>query len=181
MQASSITGKTSPEGTALNKEDAATFLGVSVRALQRYAAQGKLSVTYTRGTRGQVAQFNEDELKAFKQQLAQPAYPQRPTVTGEPYDKPGLQAVAPVTASSLVPIAIGERLITALEQLQPNGHVTISLGDKLTLSLKEASLLAGLSRSFLLDAIHDKKLKAAKRGRGWNIKRADLDLYVKKL
>jgi excisionase family DNA binding protein len=165
----------------LNKEEAAAFLGVSVRALQRYASQGKLSVTYTRGARGQVAQFNEEELKALKEQLAQPVYPQRPTVAAASYDKPSPQAVAPVTASGLVPAALGERLITALEKLQPNGHVTISLGDKLTLSLKEASLLAGLARSFLLDAIHSKKLKAAKRGRGWNIKRADLDSYISRL
>jgi excisionase family DNA binding protein len=164
----------------LNKEEAASFLGVSVRALQRYAAQGKLSVTYTRGARGQVAQFNEEDLQAFKQQLSQPAYPQRPAFAAS-YDKLGPQAVAPVTASGLVPAALGERLITALEKLQPNGHVTISLGDKLTLSLKEAALLAGLSRSFLLDAIHSKKLKAAKRGRGWNIKRADLEMYIRKL
>jgi len=164
----------------LNKEEAASFLGVSVHALQRYVSQGKLSVTYTRGARGQVAQFNEEELKAFKDQLTQPAYPQRPTVAAT-YDKPSPQAVASVTASGLVPAAIGERLITALEKLQPNGHVTISLGDKLTLSLREASLLAGLSRSFLSDAIHSKKLKAAMRGRGWNIKRADLETYIKKL
>ena len=165
----------------MNKEEAASFLGVSVRALQRYASQGKLSVTYTRGARGQVAQFDEEELKALKEHLSQPVYPQRPTVTTSTNDKPIPQAVAPVTASDLVPAAIGERLITALERLQPNGHVTLSLGDKLTLSLREASLLAGLSRAYLTAAIHSKKLKAAKRGRGWNIKRADLDTYIQRL
>ena len=57
----------------------------------------------------------------------------------------------------------------------------ISITDKPTLNLKAADRLSGLSRGFLLEAIHDGSLKAAKRGRGWNIKRSDLDTYVNKL
>jgi excisionase family DNA binding protein len=49
------------------------------------------------------------------------------------------------------------------------------------LSLSDASYLSGLSRGFLRDAIKAKRLKAAKRGRGWNIKRIDLDIYIRKL
>ncbi|MEH2316999.1 MAG: helix-turn-helix domain-containing protein [Nostoc sp.] len=30
----------------MNKQEAADFLGVSVRALERYVQQGKISVTY---------------------------------------------------------------------------------------------------------------------------------------
>ena len=55
------------------------------------------------------------------------------------------------------------------------------LAAKLTITLSEASRLAGLSRNFLLDATHHKKLKATKRGRTWNMKLTDLDVYVKKL
>jgi excisionase family DNA binding protein len=49
------------------------------------------------------------------------------------------------------------------------------------LKLDEASLLTGLSRQILRDAIEAKKLKAKIIGRAWRIKREDLDQYLKKL
>jgi excisionase family DNA binding protein len=55
------------------------------------------------------------------------------------------------------------------------------LAHKLTLSLVEASQLSGLSRNHLREAIEDRKLKARIIGRGWRVKRDDLDAYVKKL
>jgi excisionase family DNA binding protein len=45
----------------------------------------------------------------------------------------------------------------------------------------EASQLSGLSRRILRQAIEEKKLKARIIGRGWRVKRADLDAYVMKL
>jgi len=57
----------------------------------------------------------------------------------------------------------------------------VRLTDKLTLSLTEAALLSGLSRNHLRQAIEDKKLRARIIGRGWRVKREDLDAYVKKL
>jgi excisionase family DNA binding protein len=55
------------------------------------------------------------------------------------------------------------------------------LSEKLTLSLMEAAQLSGLSRRILRQAIEEKKLKARIIGRGWRVKRADLDAYVTKL
>ncbi len=57
----------------------------------------------------------------------------------------------------------------------------VRLADKLTLSLTEAALLSGLSRNHLREAIGAGKLKAKIIGRGWKVKRPDLDLYVRKL
>lgn len=160
----------------MNKEDAAAFLGVSVRALQRYAAAGKLSVTYTKGPRGQVAEFSEEELTKFKEQLETPLH--RPAVTST--DTPDQQAVIPVTAAPLVPQALGEKLVSALEALQPR-PTTVAIEHKLILTLLEASSLCGLSKNFLRDAIKGRKLKAQLIGKGWKIKRSDLEAYVKKL
>jgi excisionase family DNA binding protein len=47
--------------------------------------------------------------------------------------------------------------------------------------LTEAALLAGLSRGHLRLAIAEKKLKARIIGRGWRVKREDLEAYIKKL
>ena len=52
---------------------------------------------------------------------------------------------------------------------------------QLTLSLHDAAKLAGLPEDYLLGAIEKGKLKAAKRAGAWNIKRSDLNRWVKKL
>jgi len=59
---------------------------------------------------------------------------------------------------------------------------TISdIAQKIMLTLPEAALLTSLSRNHLRQAIEEKKLRARIIGRGWRVKRDDLDAYVKKL
>ncbi|MUH00366.1 helix-turn-helix domain-containing protein [Scytonema sp. UIC 10036] len=58
----------------MNKQEAAEFLGVSVRALERYVQQGKISVRYEKGKTRPTANFDETELKAFKEELYQPKH-----------------------------------------------------------------------------------------------------------
>jgi excisionase family DNA binding protein len=70
-----------------------------------------------------------------------------------------------------------DRMLRAFEAMAS----PVRLSDKLTLSLTEAALLAGLSRGHLRLAIAEKKLKARIIGRGWRVKREDLEAYVKKL
>jgi excisionase family DNA binding protein len=173
----------------MNKKEAAEFLGVSTRAIERYAAKGKIGVSYSKNKTGQsLAEFNDEDVKRLKDTLQQAPYPQRPTVEASSTDKPdipdngngrGSQALIPrnlVDFAELLSVGIGKQI---LETQSTSG--TVPIPDKLTLSLSEASQLSGLSRIFLTEAIHAKRLKAAKRGRGWNIKRADLDVYIKKL
>jgi excisionase family DNA binding protein len=109
-----------------------------------------------------------------------------------------IEGLAPVADSAdtsgekaLVPIApapgVLERLAAALEALRPVAQAPapkVSIADaahKLLLSLPEAAALSGLSRNHLRQAIKDRSLKSRKIGRGWRIKRADLDAYVRKL
>jgi predicted site-specific integrase-resolvase len=42
----------------MNKQEAAEFLGVSVRALERYVQQGKISVRYEKGKTRPTANFS---------------------------------------------------------------------------------------------------------------------------
>lgn len=193
----------------MNKQEAAQFLGVSTRAIERYVAKGKLSATYIRGETGQRAIFSDEEVGQLKEELERPAYPVRPTVApksndstdrpdrGDKTDRPDRldtkKAGLPVAVSQAVEamqrnfalldhiVAIEERQIAALEAIKPSRDPQVPIADKLTLNLAGAAALAGLSRSYLVEAIHEGKLKAAKRGRGWNIKRADLDAFIKKL
>ncbi len=56
----------------MNKQEAADYLGVSVRALERYVQQGKISVKYEKGKTRSTANFDPTELEAFKAELEQP-------------------------------------------------------------------------------------------------------------
>lgn len=53
------------------------------------------------------------------------------------------------------------------------------LGEKLTLSLDEAAALSGVPRSMLRTAIQSGELQARKIGRGWKVRRKELERWVK--
>lgn len=55
------------------------------------------------------------------------------------------------------------------------------IADKLLLTIAEAQALTGLSREFLRDAITQGELKAKVIGKGWRVKRSDLETYIDKL
>jgi excisionase family DNA binding protein len=166
----------------MNKQEACEYLGVSERSLARYAAQGKVQVTYTKGKRGNVALYDDADLERLKDELAQPTSI-RPAIDSALPATSDTHAIAKVAGLGNVAAAgaIHDLLTVIADRLQPSERPAVPVENKLTLSLAEASALAGLSRGFLLSAIHDRKLKADKRGKGWNVKRADLDSYIKKL
>jgi excisionase family DNA binding protein len=160
----------------MNKKEAANYLEISVRTLQRYTAQGKISARYNPIKTGAEADYDEEELGRFKSELESRTYAVRPAAV------PAL----PVEQTALAPVAtqintIGERLINALEAIKPATPSLVAIEHKIILSVDEAAALTSLSRNFLLKAIKEGKLKAQIMGRGWRIKRADLDAYVKKI
>ena len=158
----------------MNKAEACQFLKVSERSLARYAVQGKIGVTYQKGKRGNVALYDDEDLKLLKEELSQPILT-RPAIERLPsHDS---MALAPVSGIGSVP----DLLSLIAERLKPNDKPQVGIENKLTLSLAVAAALSGLSQNFLASSIHSNKLKAAKRGRGWNVKREDLDKFIKKL
>jgi len=87
-----------------------------------------------------------------------------------------------VRLSDVAPFTGLAQALQNLLEAKPRAPVpTLSLADKLTLSLMEAAQLAGLSRNHLREAITEGKLKARIIGRGWRVKRSDLDAYVRRL
>jgi len=172
----------------MNKKQAAKFLRVSTRAIERYVAKGKLPIRYTRDKTGrQVAVFDENHVKKIKSELENLTGEQltRKTADGPASTTPqnGNGKLATRAAQLPTPTAMAafaDTLAASLQKhLQPSDLVPIA--DRLTLSLSEASGLSGFSKDFLRQAIKAGGLSAAKRGRGWNIKRDDLDDYVKRL
>jgi excisionase family DNA binding protein len=166
----------------MNKQEACAFLGISERSLARHAAAGKVQVTYTKGRRGNMAIYDDVDLERLKEELGQP-------VSIRPANEQAL-ARKPATSDKLAtrPAA---GLAEFFEQLQMRDETFITsllrtqhqvtIENKLTLNLREAAQLSGLSRQRLREAIKAGKLKAKIIGRGWRIKRDDLEAYVRKL
>lgn len=145
--------------------------------VERYSSEGRLGeITYVRGRTGKQADYDAAAVDRLKAELEAP-------------DKP-VTALATNTRETGLVVASEadrERFITALETIAAQGKPSparaVPISDKLMLSLKEASALAGISRDRLLAATESGKLKASKDtiGRGWRIKRVDVELYVMKL
>jgi excisionase family DNA binding protein len=162
----------------MNKEQAAEFLGISVRTLQRHVQDGNLHSTQIKVEKsGQLrfeTVFDDEDVKQFK---AKPPEKRPRAVTGMTVTTP--QAVAsvmsalPVTSGAPVASDGFQRLLTAIEAQ--------SIGQKVLLTLKDCRALTGLSDDYLRDAIHKGKLKGKIIGRGYKVKRSDLDAFINKL
>ncbi|ODG98215.1 hypothetical protein A4S05_10215 [Nostoc sp. KVJ20] len=176
----------------MNKLLAADFLGVSVRALERYVQQGRISVKYEKGKTRPTANFDQTELEAFKEELNQPtvkpAFETRQITTEQQPDTGKLTPDSGELArfdevSGFGEIGVIEKLSGIIEALLGKGdsQPLVPIADKLLLTLAEAQALTGLSREFLRDAITAGNLKAKVIGKSWRVKRTDLEEYVDKL
>ncbi len=172
----------------MNKEEAANYLGCSVRALERYTQKGRIAATYVKGKTRPTVEYREEDLSTFKVELEAELYPQRPAVEKPVIEDSANLAHNPAALARLPALAASQSDFAELvgvivrESVQAASAGVPVIG-KLVLSLREASAVAGIPRARLLAAIESGKLKASKDtiGRGWRIKRVDLELYVVKL
>lgn len=164
----------------MNKNEAAQYLGVSTRALERYAASGKLAARYERGKTGQVLAFDQSELARFKAELEAPQEKPRQEPTTALARLDGITRGASQSAA----IEVLARLVEAA-QASPTSPdrraLSVPVEAKLLLTLAEAQALTGLSRGVLRAAIETGELKARLIGRAFRIKRAELEKFVGKL
>jgi excisionase family DNA binding protein len=152
----------------MNKEDAAKYLEISVRSLQRLVQSEKLSVTYKRGNSGkQEAIFNADELEKYKNER----------------DAESVKTASVPTNDTALARNDANRFIELIrDAVTPKQKAsTVEIADKPLLKLDECAALTGLSRDILRKAIDSKKLKGKLIGKAYRIKRDDLDEYIKKL
>ncbi len=158
----------------MNKEVAAEYLSVSVRTLQRLIKRGEIAVRYERGHKGDEAHFDEEDLRLYLERH-KPALLIRPGSSAlVRHDAPSV--VSPVmtdAATNGATDSTARRMLAAFESL--------SVGNKLLLNLSEVRSLTGLSDQHLREAIHAGTLKGRIIGRGYKVKRVDLEAYVRKL
>lgn len=168
----------------MNKKEAAKFLGVSTRAIERYVKQGKISVKYVKGKTGKVANYEEAELSTFKDELEQAIH------------KPAIEKVETVETSLanhnvgasgllekiILPLSSQlTQLTEAIQNLKSPPQPVVPTEQKLLLTLKEVQALTGLSREILREAIQQGRLKAKIIGKSWRVKRGDLEDFIESL
>jgi excisionase family DNA binding protein len=188
-----------PRGTNVNKKEAAEFLGISERSLERHTAQKRIGHTLKPGKTRPVLDYESAELERFKEELKaevhRPAEVQADDPTSN-QDTPtnaasdGGKALATFGGLSGPPARTLDFFGALLQMARAEAQAetqrdaqrpTVDVADKLLLTLAEAQALTGLSRATLRDAIEADELKARQMGRTWRVKRSDLESYIKKL
>ncbi len=198
----------------MNKKEAAKFLNLSEKTIERYKASGKLPARLRRivgndGKTRKVLDFEQSDVERLKRELSgEVVYPdltggqpQTKTRTdidtrtstdtknsentglltlGQPQTKTKTQTetdtdIQTQTANPLdiISARVGDVVEKHLEVFRAGG--------KLLLNINDCRLLTGLSDASMRDAIRSGKLKGQKIGRGYKIKRGDLDEYIEKL
>ncbi len=180
----------------LSKKEAADFLGISERTLQNLLSQKKIGHQLEKVKTGHKIVFQFGELERYKRdrdaERAQIEAKQFPAVQHLSQDEDlqrvenrrdaGVQALAMLPDSNQMEV-LG-RLFETMLQRQPQQEERLDstlLAAKLVLTLNECRALTSFSQATLKAAISDGKLKAQKIGRGWKVKRSDLDKYVENL
>ncbi len=181
----------------MNKKEAAAFLGVTTRSLERYVSQNKLKVKYVKGKTRPVAVFDAVELEKLKQEMASLPLSQRPSLliefNGEnnTVNGNGSKTEVATRATTQLKRAKTETLTKSRQGiLNPDDAASPMLkkllaslmaNNKIILTLAEAAALTNISQQELRKAIGTGALSAAMKGRGWKIRRKDLESYVEKL
>jgi excisionase family DNA binding protein len=151
----------------MNKIQAAKELKISVRSLQRLAQDGVLKVSYQRGVSGkQEAVFDSEQIAKYKLERDKPT---DKLVKLPTYDKKEL-----ARSNTLEFLDIFGSALTSQKSSVP-------IADKILLTVKDCRLLTGLSEKAVRDAIRENELKAQVIGRGFKVKRTDLNDFIDKL
>jgi excisionase family DNA binding protein len=169
----------------MNKEEAAAYLGISTRTLERYTQQGKLEVKYEGAKTRPIATYDRDDLDRLKAELGTPTI--KPTVSDS-----DLTPTVPDTDRSDLSGIVGalvariadplERLISALDRRSSQESKSqVPIADKLLLTMPEAQALTGLSREILKEAIDAGKLPTKIMGKAYRFKRKDVERYIDEL
>lgn len=119
----------------MNKKDAADYLGISPRTLEWHTKQGNIGVRYVKGKTGDVADYDEGELRGLKAKLDNQRTP-RALVVREGHESPDSEPRSLARLADLQPDQFAEMLARAYaasmgEVMQrwpamllpaPNGH-----------------------------------------------------------
>ena len=183
----------------LDKKQAAEYLGVTTRTLERHAKEGKLSVRYEQSQFGEIAMFDPEELENFREgkqitRIKPTIEPERTEPIDRPSNPQSQIARSPQTQTELFNPQQPETTFSITALIAPLGALfgnltraidnhgsrvsTTELRSKLLLTLDEAQVITGLSREILQEAIKKGELPSKMMGRAYRIKTQDLERYI---
>jgi excisionase family DNA binding protein len=160
----------------MNKQEAADFLGVSVRQIERYVADNQIGVRYEKGRTKPTPVFDEGELRRFKEALERPVH--RPAVHRMENDSTAIATQSDGGMSQVSALEIVSQMFQSLHANQPPAPPIVNVSDKLMLTVKESAAYSGVGEGAIDAAIKGGGLKAHRgKWRGRRIKRADVEKY----
>lgn len=182
----------------MTKAEAALYMGISERSLERYTKDNKIGVRYERGKTKPVPVYDQGELDRFKEKLEKPVY--KPAVEKMPpnFDNGAMRAAE----SGAIQLARPEEFLQMIEGVihatarEVAAWITTGtdkgdskrqvpetpLKDRAFLSIEESAAYLGISTGSVERAIKSQTLTVHRElARGRRIKRADLDTWVEKL
>ncbi len=166
----------------MTKIEAAAYLGVSYRAIERYTSSGKLSVSYEPGPRGgSRAMYRQAELDQLKETLNR--HHKDKKVINLPTRSPHHDTNNAIqTGHQHADLAAIVGMVVT--QLLPAIRPAAKQDDLYLLSIVEAATATGLPEEFLMAATKRKKkpLKVIEIGKDdWRIRRKDLKKWIDNL
>jgi predicted DNA-binding protein (UPF0251 family) len=162
----------------MKKADAAKFLDISEKTLERLVKNGEISSRLEKGKTRDVVVFDDEELEVYKEKRESAKH--RPAFSMSD------------DALSLIPTKADNLdrqnqtlsftpMITALESLAEAQRM-VFLQNKPMLNLGDAALVSGLSVTFLERAVKDGRLETFAGLRGSKvIRRTDLERFISEL
>lgn len=172
----------------MNKKEAAQFLGISARSLERYTKARRMGVTYAPGKTRPVATYDDDELAAFKDELEAGVYHPAEAMPTNDDNRANTLATFDAQPAEIAQDARGEAVV-GIDRLNEFADVLaaamaremaiVPVADKLLLTVTEAAELAGLSVGSIRAEIKSGKLPALRGNwRGYRIRRRDLEKFT---
>jgi predicted DNA-binding protein (UPF0251 family) len=166
----------------MKKADAAKFLDISEKTLERLVKNGEISSKLEKGKTRDIVIFDDEELKVFKEKRESSKY--RPAFSTDDSPAQNLLSLIPTKADNLDrqnQTVSFTPMITALESLA-DAQKLLFLQNKLTLNLSDSALVSGLSVTLLEKAVKDGRLKTFAGLRGSKvIRRTDLERFISEL
>ena len=147
----------------MNKTQASKELKISVRSLQRLVQNGVLTIVYQRGKSGkQEAVFDAEQIAKYKLER----------------DKPTDKLVKPIYDKNQLARNATLEFLDVFKNALTSQKSVVPIADKILLTVTDARGLTGLSEKRIIEAIKSEKLKAKFIGKGWKIKRGDLNNFI---
>jgi excisionase family DNA binding protein len=167
----------------MNKEQAASELGMTVRTLQRHMAAHRIGFAMRRTATGEEATFSDEEVARFRierEALTETVTPAMLSVSERVTPDAITTKEQGNTAQNALQRAPSEQSMQAFALMVADA-LQGSQAPKMLLSLTDAAEVSGLSASHLLKAIHAGTLDGRKIGRGFKVRPSDLHEYAKQV